>query len=147
MRSPRGTKRRRESRRRRPPSQSAAAGAAAAAASSRTGAAGADASSASTVALAATSVQSGGRGGSGGYCVGRRLMSHGCVFLGRVFMWCLVPFFCGRDEHSTASTARPTPGSEGKPTDGRESFGAGGAAVPARSAVTGDMLACSASEG
>jgi hypothetical protein len=58
-------------------------------------------------------------------------------------MWCLVPFFCGRDEHSTTSAARPPPGSVEKPIDGREDLaaaGAGGTAVPARSAVTGDML-------
>jgi hypothetical protein len=85
-----------------------------AAASSRAGA------SASTVALEATSVQSGGRGGGGGYCVGRRLMSHGAVFLGCVFMWCLVPFFCGRDEHSTASAARPPHPGRRKPTDGED---------------------------
>ena len=72
------------------------------------------------------------------------MMSHGCVFLGRVFMWCLVAFFCGRDEHSTASAARPPPGRAGKPTHGRACLagaGAGDAAVLARSAVTGDMLA------
>lgn len=50
-----------------------------------------------------TSVQSEGRGGSGGYTVGFRLMSHGCVFFGRVFMWCEVAFFFGLDEHSIAS--------------------------------------------
>jgi len=79
--------------------QSAAVGAAATA-TSMMGVAGA-------VVPDATSVQS---GGSGGYCVGRHLMSHGCIFVGRVFMWCLVPFFCGRDEHSTTS-------SDGKPTE------------------------------
>jgi hypothetical protein len=66
-------------------------------------------------------------------------MSHGAVFLGRVFMWCLVPFFCGLDEHSTASAARPPHPGRGKPTDGWMSR-AGGTAVPARSALTGDML-------
>ena len=69
--------------------QSAAAGAA----TSRSGVAAA-AFFTSTVAPDATSVQ---WGGSGGYCV---------------------PFFCGRDEHSTASAARPPPDSEGKkPTE------------------------------
>ncbi|RRT51372.1 hypothetical protein B296_00029429 [Ensete ventricosum] len=49
-----------------------------------------------------TRVQSGGRTGRGGYAVGPfRLTSQGCVFLGLVFMWCAVAFFCGRDEHST----------------------------------------------
>lgn len=131
------------------PPQSAAAGAAAAASSS-TGA-GEDScavASASTVAPAATSVQSGGSCGRGGYCVGRRLMSHRAVFLGRVFMWCLVPFFCGRDEHSTARAARAPPPGRGKPTKDGRACRAGadageearGAAVPARSAVTGDMF-------
>lgn len=96
---------------------------------------------ASTVAPAATSVQSGGRAGSGGYCVGRRFLSHGCDFLGRVFMWCFVAFFCGRDEHSTAS-AHPPPTGEypgGATRDGLRAIAGSGAAAPASNAVTGDM--------
>jgi hypothetical protein len=54
-------------------------------------------------------------------------------------MWCLVPFFCGRDEHSTDS-AHPPPTPK-KPADGRADLGAAaGAAVPARKAVTSDMF-------
>lgn len=60
-----------------------------------------------------TRVQSGGRTGRGGYAVGPfRLTSQGCVFLGLVFMWCAVAFFCGRDEHSTPIHP-PPPGDAG----------------------------------
>ena len=56
-----------------------------------------------------TRVQSGGRGGSGGYTVGLRFMSHGWVLRGLVLMWCAVAFFFGLDEHSITNPPPPIP--------------------------------------
>jgi hypothetical protein len=41
--------------------------------------------------------------------VGLRFMSHGWLFLGLVFLWCAVAFFCGLEEHSIDIPPWPKP--------------------------------------